>query len=135
MHQYSLLVLALAREGELVLGLAVRDLVDPEPLVGGAQQTRQVTLDILNVVQLGSERVVDVNDNDLPVGLLLIKQSHHTKDLDLLDLTGVADQLTNLADVERVIVTLGLGLWVNDVGVFPGLRKLKSSARKICWKA
>lgn len=33
-----LLVLALAGESELVLGLAVGDLVDAEPLVGGAQE-------------------------------------------------------------------------------------------------
>jgi hypothetical protein len=76
-------------------------------------------------VELSSERVVDVDDNDLPVGLLLIEQSHHTEDLDLLDLTGVANELTDLANVERVIVTLGLGLGVNGVGVLPGLRQLR----------
>lgn len=115
------LVLALAREGELVLGLAVGDLVDAEPLVGGAHETGQVTLDILNVVELGGQRVVDVDDNDLPVGLLLVDQGHDTENLDLLDLTGVADQLTNLAHVQRVVVTLGLGLGVDGVGVLPGL--------------
>jgi hypothetical protein len=116
-----LLVLALAGEGELVLGLSVGDLVDAEPLVGGTHETGQVTLDILNVVELGSQRVVDINDNDLPVGLLLVNQGHNTQNLDLLDLTRVADQLTNLADVERIVVTLGLGLGVDRVGVLPGL--------------
>lgn len=80
-----------------------------------------MTLDILNVVQLGSERVVDINDDDLPVGLLLVQKGHNTEDLDLLDLTGVANHLTDLADVQWVVVTLGLGLGVDDVGVFPGL--------------
>lgn len=116
-----LLVLALAGEGELVLGLSVGDLVDAEPLVGGTHETRQVTLDILNVVELGGQRVVDIDDNDLPVGLLLVNQGHDTQNLDLLDLTGVADQLTNLANVQRVVVTLGLGLGVDGVGVLPGL--------------
>jgi hypothetical protein len=39
----------------------------------------------------------------------------------LLDLTSVANQLTDLTDVERVIVTFGLGLRVDDVWVFPSL--------------
>lgn len=116
-----LLVLALAGEGELVLGLSVRDLVDAEPLVGGAEETRQVSLDILNVVELRSKRVVHINDDDLPVGLVFVEEGHDTEDLDLLDLASVADKLTDFADIERVVVTLGLGLGVDVVGVFPGL--------------
>ena len=116
-----LLVLALASEGKLVLRLAIGDLVDTEPLVGSAEKARKVALDILNVVELGGERVVNVNHDNLPVGLLLIKEGHDAEDLDLLDLSGVADELTNLADVERVVVTLGLGLRVDRVGVLPGL--------------
>jgi hypothetical protein len=130
---YTPLVLALAGEGELVLGLAVRNLVDTEPLVGGTQKTGQVTLDILDVVQLGSQRVVDVNDDDLPVGLLLVEQGHDTEDLDLLDLTGVADELADLADVERVVVTLGLGLGVDDVGVLPGLLESMGEQAEVGW--
>jgi hypothetical protein len=80
-----------------------------------------VTLNILNVVKLGSEGVVDIDDNDLPVGLALVEESHDTEDLDLLDLTGVANGLTNLADIERVVVAVGLGLGVGGVGVLPGL--------------
>lgn len=86
-----------------------------------------MTLDVLNVVQLGGERVVNVDDNDLPVRLLLVKQGHDTKDLDLLDLAGVADQFTDLTNVQRVVVTLGLGLGVDAVGVFPGLVPLVRS--------
>lgn len=119
--QGVLLVLALAGESELVLGLAVGDLVDAEPFVGGTQKAGEVALDILDVVELGSQGVVDVDDDDLPVGLLLINQGHDTQNLDLLDLAGVANQLADLADVQRIIVTLGLGLGVDDVGVLPGL--------------
>lgn len=117
------LVLALASEGELVLGLAVRDLVDTEPLVGGTEEARQVALNVLDVVELRSQRVVHVNDNDLPVSLLLVEKGHDTEDLDLLDLAGVANKLTDLADIERVVVTLGLGLGVDGVGVLPGLKR------------
>jgi hypothetical protein len=124
------LVLALASEGELVLGLSVRDLVDTEPLVGGTEEAGQVALDVLNVVQLVGQGVVDVNDNDLPVGLTLVEEGHDTEDLDLLDLAGVANQLTDLANVERVVVTLGLGLGVDGVGVLPGLAGWAVSGRR-----
>lgn len=117
------LVLAFTGEGELVLGLSIGDLVDTEPLVGSTEEPREVALDVLDIVELGSQRILDVDDDDLPVSLLLIKQSHDTEDLDLLDLTGVADELTNLADVKRVVVTLGLGLRVDRVGVLPGLQQ------------
>lgn len=118
-----LAVLGLAGEGKLVLGLSIGDLVDAEPLVGGPDQTGEVTLDVFDVVEFAGERVVDVNHDHLPVGLTLVEQSHDTEHLDLLDLTGVTDLLADLADVERVIVTLGLGVWVSVVRVLPSLRK------------
>ena len=80
-----------------------------------------MALDILDVIELGSQGVVDVNDNNLPVSLLLVKEGHDAENLDLLDLAGVANELTNLANIERVVVTLGLGLRVDGVGVLPGL--------------
>jgi len=116
-----LLVLALTGESKLVLLLSVRDLVDTEPLVGGSEKTGETLLDILNVVELGSKGIVNVNDNHLPVGLTLIKKGHDTEDLDLLDLTSVADSLTNLANIKRIVITLGLGLGMDRVGVLPGL--------------
>jgi len=116
-----LLVFALAGECKLVLGLAIRDLVDAEPFVGGAQQARQVAFNVLDVVKLGRQRVFNVNDNDFPVCLLLVQQSHHTENLDLLDFTGFSDQLADLAHVQWVVVALGLGLRMNNVGVFPSL--------------
>ena len=85
-----------------------------------------MALDILNVVELGGEGVVHIDHNDLPVGFLLVEQGHDAEDLDLLDLAGIADELTDFADVERVVVTLGLGLRVDSVGVLPGLRGKQS---------
>jgi hypothetical protein len=84
-------------------------------------ETRQVPLNVLDVVQTRSERVVDVDDEDLPVGLTLVKQGHDTEDLDLFDLAGVADGLTDLADIERVVVTESLGLSVLNGRIFPSL--------------
>lgn len=82
-----------------------------------------MSLNILNVVELGSQRIVDVNDNDLPVSLLLVEKGHDTENLDLLHLTSVADELADLADIERIVVALGLGLGVDGVGVLPGLQR------------
>ena len=39
----------------------------------------------------------------------------------MLDLAGGSDEFTDFADVKRVVVTLGFGLGVDDVRVFPGL--------------
>src|SRR4051794_20492374 len=89
-----LLVLALTSESKLVLWLSIWDFVDSEPLICSSQQTWQVSLDILNIVELGSQWVVDIDNNDLPVGLLLVEKSHDTEDLDLLDLTRISNQLT-----------------------------------------
>jgi hypothetical protein len=80
-----------------------------------------VALNILNIVELVGQRVVDVDNNDFPVGLLLVEEGHDAENLDLLNLASVTDELTNLANVERVVVTLGLGLGVDGVGVLPGL--------------
>ena len=103
------------------LGLSIGDFVDPEPLVRGSDKTREVPLDILNVVQPRGEGVVDVNGKDLPVGLSLIEESHDTEDLDLLDLTWVTDGLSDFTNVEGVVVTVGASLGVLDLGVFPSL--------------
>jgi hypothetical protein len=116
-----LLVLALPGERKLVLRLAIGDLVDAEPLVGSAEETRKVPLDILHIVQARGERVVHVNDNDFPVGLALVEESHDAEDLDLLDLARLGNELTDLADVEWVVVSLLLGLGVGGVWVLPCL--------------
>jgi len=82
-----------------------------------------------HTVELRSERILLVDDNNLPVGLLLVEKGHDTEDLDALDLTGVTDKLADLADVERVVVTLGLGLGVDGVGVLPSLSPHISTIR------
>lgn len=116
-----LLALGLTGKGENVLRLAVRDFVDPEPLVGGTDQTGEVSLHILDIVQSRSKGVVDVDDEDFPVSLAFVEEGHDTEDLDLLDLASVGNGFTDFADVKGVIVTVGAGLGVLDVGVLPSL--------------
>lgn len=74
MRTSTRLVLGFTREGKLVFGLAIGDLVDSEPLVGSSDQTGEVSLDILDVVELASKRVIDIDGQDFPVGFALIEQ-------------------------------------------------------------
>jgi hypothetical protein len=80
-----------------------------------------MTLDILNIVQLGRERVLDVDDEDFPVGLAFIKESHDAEDFNLLDLPYVTHLFADLADVQRIIVAVGLGLAVLLSRILPSL--------------
>ena len=68
-----------------------------------------MSLDIFDVIESRCQWIIDVNDNNLPVRLLLVEQGHNSEDLDLLDLSRGCNELTNLADIERIVVTLGLG--------------------------
>ena len=79
-------------------------------------------LDILNVVQLASKRVQDIDDDDFPIGLALVQKRHDTENLDLLDLADVSNLFANLADIKWIVVAPRLGLWVSLGGIFPCLR-------------
>ena len=80
-------------------------------------------LHILDIVESRRERIVDIDDDDLPVRLAFVKECHDAEDFDLLDFTRFGDEFADLADVEGVIVALLLRLRVRDVGVLPGLRE------------
>ena len=125
-----LLVLAFARESELVLRLSVRDLVDTEPLVGSTKKARQMPLHVLNVIKFRSQGIVDVDDDHFPVGLLFVEQRHNAKNLDLLHLTRCSHELADLTNVQWVVITLCLGLRVGYVGVLPGLMTMSASGNK-----
>lgn len=74
-------------------------------------------------VEAGGHGVVDVDGNDLPVSLALIKEGHDTEDLDLLDLADGGDLLTDLDHINGIVITASLGLGVERVGVLPGLTR------------
>ena len=84
-----------------------------------------MTLDILYIVQLGRERVLDVDDEDFPVGLAFVKEGHDAEDFDLLDLPYVTHLFADLADVQRIIVAVSLGLAVLLRRILPGLSRKK----------
>ena len=93
----------------------------PEPFIRSADQSRQVPLNVLNVVQLRREGVEDVNDDDLPVGLTLVEQSHDAENLNLLHLSNISDLLADFTDIKGIVVTACLGLCVGLSGIFPSL--------------
>ena len=58
-----------------------------------------MAFNIFNVIQAWSQWIVDINDDDFPIGLSFVQQSHDAKDFDLLDLTRGSNEFSNLADV------------------------------------
>lgn len=86
-----------------------------------------MTLDVLNVVQLGCERVLYVDDEDLPIGLAFVEEGHDAEDFDLLDLPNVTHLFADLAYVQWVVVAPGLGLGMLLIRILPSLQILRFS--------
>lgn len=106
----------------------------PEPFVGSSDQSRQVPLNILNIIQFTRQRIIHIHHNHLPIRLPLIEQSHNSKNFNLLNLTDGTNLFTNFAHVEGVVVPGCFGLGMSLVGVLPGLgesTKMTKSARFI----
>jgi hypothetical protein len=80
-----------------------------------------MALNVLDVIELGRKGILNIHDNDLPVRLALIEQSHDTENLDLLHLSHIPHLFADFANIERIVVAFGLGLCVCLRGVFPGL--------------
>jgi hypothetical protein len=115
------LILGFTGEGERVLGLSIGDFIDTEPLVRCPNETRQMPFNILNIVQLGRKRIVNVDDENLPIGLAFVEKGHDAQDFDLLDLADIAYLFSDFTDVERVVVAFCFCFGMNLVGVFPSL--------------
>jgi hypothetical protein len=94
----------LAVLGEAVRRLARRDLVDAEPVARGLQQAGHVRLDVVDVVELGGQRVVDVDGDDLPVALALVDEADGAQDFDLDDRAALVDARADLAHVQWIVV-------------------------------
>mmetsp|Transcript_13735 Transcript_13735/g.35050 ORF Transcript_13735/g.35050 Transcript_13735/m.35050 type:complete len:293 (-) Transcript_13735:250-1128(-) len=108
-------------EGKLVGRVSSRHLVGAEPLVDGMQVARALLLDVLHIVEFGSLGIVHIDRDHLPVGLTVIDQSHHTKNLHLNDVTNVSSGLTDLTNIERIVVTKAVGFRMLEARALPGL--------------
>lgn len=92
--------------GEGVGRLSVGDLVVSQEGEGGLEHTRKDLLDIGKIVELGSQGIADVNDQNLPISLSLINHGVSTQNLDLSDLSNlIVDRAGKIANIKRVIVT------------------------------
>lgn len=80
-------------------------------------------VDVVDVIELVGKRVLDVNNEDLPVRFAVIQEAHDAEGLDLLDLADMADALANLEGVEGIIVSFGTGVRMYSIRVFPSLSK------------
>mmetsp|Transcript_92406 Transcript_92406/g.199794 ORF Transcript_92406/g.199794 Transcript_92406/m.199794 type:complete len:411 (-) Transcript_92406:25-1257(-) len=110
-------------EAELVERLAVRDLVRPPPLADLVQGAGEEALDVVDVVELGRPAVLGVDDDQLPVGLVLVDHADHAEHLGLADLAGREHAHADLAGVERVAVAGEAHVRVDVLGVLPGARQ------------
>jgi len=54
------LVFGFSGEGKGIFLLAIGDLVDPEPFIGGSDKARQMSFDILDVIQLGCKGILNI---------------------------------------------------------------------------
>jgi hypothetical protein len=114
-------ILKLALESNFVYRLSIRDLIKAEPFHCCAQQTRHMRLNIVDIIELLSQWIIDINDDDFPICLPLVEEQHHTKDFDLLDLTTVGNLLSDLACIKGIVVSMGVRLGKGIAGIFPGL--------------
>ena len=89
-----------------------------------------MSLNVLNVVESRCQWIIDVNDDDLPVSLLFVKQGHDSQNFDLFDLSRSCDELSDLADIERVVITLGFGLGMENIWVLPSLDLMISGEKR-----
>ncbi len=110
-----------SQEGEFILGLSLRDFIRPEPRLGAVEESGEQPLYVFNAVQLGRQRIVDVDDNGLPVRLVVVEEGHDPEDFDLLHFASEPDPRSDLAGVDRVVVPPSFGLRIEMGGIFPRL--------------
>merc|ERR1719477_252902 len=69
-----------------------------------------------------SKRIIHINSNQFPVSLALVDHCENTQHFDLDHSAPLVNGLTNLTNINRIIVTLAVGGWVGVVWILPCLR-------------
>src|SRR5271156_951432 len=80
-----------------------------------------MSFNVFNVVEFRGKWIVDINSNEFPICFSLIKQCHCSKNLDLLNLSRISNFLTNLTNINGIIITLCLSFRVRHIGILPSL--------------
>src|SRR5271168_4859225 len=84
---------------------------------------------VFNVVEFGSQWIIDINSNDFPIRFTLVEKSHCPENFDLFDLSWVAHFFANFAYVKGIIVTLRLSLRMRDSRILPSLSTSASNPK------
>lgn len=111
---------------------AASDLVVLEPVVVSGGDARTILLDIFDGVDVGCDGIVDVDYHDLPVGFAAVIGSDATENFGLSNLAEVTGVLTDVEEVDGVVVALFVNEVVKDVRVFPGLGDLVAGISVEC---
>lgn len=87
-------------------GLSIGNLVITQESEGGLKNSREELLDIREIIDLRSEGIANVNNQNLPIGFSFINHSVSSQDLDLSNLSNVIlDGRGQVADIKGIIVT------------------------------
>mmetsp|Transcript_2249 Transcript_2249/g.3412 ORF Transcript_2249/g.3412 Transcript_2249/m.3412 type:complete len:256 (-) Transcript_2249:192-959(-) len=112
---------ALVFETKPVGGLAVRDLVVTEPGENFVQFTRELPLDVGDVVDERGLGIIRGDGDDLPVKFTIINHSIDTDGLNAVHATALMRNRANLDDVNGIIVASGVQDLVGMGGILPSL--------------
>ena len=86
-----------------------------------------MSFNIFNVIESGRQRIVDVDDDDLPIRLAFVQQGHDTQNLDLLDLAWSGNKLPYFANVKWIVVSSCFCLCMFNIRILPSLADVQHS--------
>jgi hypothetical protein len=119
----------ITRDGDYAV--AACDFVVLEPVIESCGDAGAVLFDVFEGVHVRCDRVVDVDDHDLPVGLAAVIWRNAAQDFGLSNLTEVARVFADVEKVNGVVVAFFIDELVLDVGVLPRLRDLNAVSKTI----
>merc|ERR1719153_1935278 len=118
----KLFVLRLSIKCKFICWLSIRHLVDFKPFHSCFEKSWHNLVNIVDIIQIVSKRIIDINSNQLPVSFPLVNHSEDTQHFHLDHSAPLVDGLTNLTNINGIIVTLAVGGGVGMVWILPCMR-------------
>lgn len=87
------------------------------------QKTRENMFNIRNVVGLVCLWVIDIDGDNFPIGFTFIDQTNDSEYFNLYNLTMFGDSWTDFNDINRIVITFGIGWRIYVARIFPCLWK------------